>query len=314
MYINKFFIIKKINKFIILLFFFTPILLLSFIYKFYKLKIALCTMGKLENLYVKEFILYYKKLGIDKIFIYDDNDINSEKINDVNPLKNYAIVYEKIKDRIKNHSDAYTDCYNNNKNKYNWFLMIDMDEYLIIVNDTLKKYLSNPIFNKCDFIKFHWMIPTDNNLLYYDNRTLFERFKGPYKKSIYVKTIIKGGINNLIFNCHSPLQSPERNISCSNVGKVLRSKRIDKKKYRPINIEKAYIIHYKFKSTEEFINKYKRGYSNWHKNKTKHLLKKLNNYLKYNKRTKKKLRYIEYKLKINLSKYYKKRNKKNKKL
>ena len=188
--------------------------------------------------------------------------------------------------------------------------MIDMDEYLIIVNDTLKKYLSNPIFNKCDFIKFHWMIPTDNNLLYYDNRTLFERFKGPYKKSIYVKTIIKGGINNLIFNCHSPLQSPERNISCSNVGKVLRSKRIDKKKYRPINIEKAYIIHYKFKSTEEFINKYKRGYSNWHKNKTKHLLKKLNNYLKYNKRTKKKLRYIEYKLKINLSKYYIKKNKK----
>ena len=55
-----------------------------------------------------------------------------------------------------------------------------MDEYLVIVNDTLKNYLSNSLFNKCDFIKFHWMIPSDNNLLHYDNRSLFERFKGPY--------------------------------------------------------------------------------------------------------------------------------------
>ena len=35
------------------------------------IKVALCTMGKNENLYVKEFISYYYKLGIDKIFIYD---------------------------------------------------------------------------------------------------------------------------------------------------------------------------------------------------------------------------------------------------
>jgi hypothetical protein len=77
-------------------------------------------MGKKENLYIKEFILYYKKLGIDKIFIYDDNDDNSEKINDVNPLKNFAKVYENIKDRIKNHSDALTDCYQKNKKKYKY--------------------------------------------------------------------------------------------------------------------------------------------------------------------------------------------------
>ena len=29
------------------------------------IKIALCTMGRTENLYVKEFIEYYIKLGID---------------------------------------------------------------------------------------------------------------------------------------------------------------------------------------------------------------------------------------------------------
>ena len=42
------------------------------------LKVALCTMGKFENLYVKEYVDYYVKLGIDHLFIYDDNDPNTE--------------------------------------------------------------------------------------------------------------------------------------------------------------------------------------------------------------------------------------------
>ena len=42
--------------------------------------------------------------------------------------------------------------------------MVDMDEFLVIVNDSLKNYLSNPVFKKCDFIKFHWIIPSDNTI------------------------------------------------------------------------------------------------------------------------------------------------------
>ena len=51
-----------------------------------KIKIAICTMAKNENLYIKEFINYYEKLGIDNIFIYDDNDYNTERIKDVVPF------------------------------------------------------------------------------------------------------------------------------------------------------------------------------------------------------------------------------------
>lgn len=47
------------------------------------IKIALCTMGSQENVYAKEFIEYYIKLGIDHIFIYDDNPPLTEKIRDV---------------------------------------------------------------------------------------------------------------------------------------------------------------------------------------------------------------------------------------
>ena len=33
------------------------------------IKIALCTMGKNENLYAKEFVEYYLKIGVDHIMI-----------------------------------------------------------------------------------------------------------------------------------------------------------------------------------------------------------------------------------------------------
>ena len=75
---------------------------------------------------------------------------------------------------------------------------------------------------------------------------------------------------------------------------------------KSINIEKAYIIHFKFKSTEEFIRKYKRGYKKWFGNQTEwwkeqNIIK----YFKYNKITKAKIEYLEKELKLNLSKYKK---------
>lgn len=185
--------LKNIFKFIILLLIVISIKI-SIIINPTNIKIALCAIGKKENLYINEFINYYLKLGIDKIFLYDDNELNTEKFSDILLNKNKIKIFENIKKIIKRQSDAYTHCYNNNKYDYDWFLMLDIDEFLIVVNNTLKKYLSNKIFDKCDFIKFHRIFTNDNNLLHYDNRSLFERFNGPYIKSKFVKSIIRGGI------------------------------------------------------------------------------------------------------------------------
>ena len=270
------------------------------------IKVALCTMGKQENLYVKEFINYYIKLGIDNIFIYDDNDINTEKISDKIDFqyKNYVKIYEAKKINIFNQSQAFTDCYEKNKNKFDWILMVDMDEFLYIKNDKLKNYLLKPVFNKCDFIKFHWVLPTDNDNLYYENKSLFERFKGPYKSSNFIKSIIRGRIPNLKYWVHCPFISPERNISCDNIGNKINNDIINIESISNINIKKAFIIHFKYKSTEEFIKKYKRGYSNWHGDKLSIALKsKIHNYFKDNKITKEKIEYFEKELKLNLSDY-----------
>ena len=44
-----------------------------------KIKVCLCILGKNEKRYAREFVEYYKKLDVDKIFIYDNNDILGEK-------------------------------------------------------------------------------------------------------------------------------------------------------------------------------------------------------------------------------------------
>lgn len=300
---NKYNLPKKLIKTIFILFF----LLFILSYKNKNIKVALCTMGKQENLYVKEFISYYIRLGIDKILIYDDNDINTEQISDMieDRYRKYIKIYKPKKLKLFSQCKQFTDCYAKNKDKYDWLLMIDMDEFLYIKKNSLKNYLLKPVFNKCDFIKFHWIIPNDNNHLYYENKPLLERFKGPYKSSPFVKSIIRGKIKKLKYMVHSPSISPFRNISCNNIGKKINNNKVNIELINNINIKKAFIIHFKFKSTEEYINKIKRGYHGWSKSYIYQT--RIKSYFESNKITKEKIKYFEKELKINLSNYNLKR-------
>ena len=273
------------------------------------MKVALCTMGKLENLYANEFVEYHLKLGIDHIYIYDDNDPNTERISESidDKYKPKITFYENIKKRIHNQSEAFTECYHNNSKEYDWFLMIDMDEFLFIKNDTLKNYLSNYIFDKCDFIKFHWVYSYDNDLLYYDTRPLLERFKPPYLKNIFVKSIIRSKIPKLEYWIHSPIRSPIRNVTCTNIGEIVdtsRRKNLDVDSIRNINIDKALIIHFRYKTAEELVSKQKRGYSDWCGDVLYRFLDdNIKQFFSMNKLTMEKINYIEKELNLSLTKY-----------
>ena len=255
-----------------------------------------------KKIYIKEFIRYYINLGINHFFIYDDNEPNTELISTEveNIYKDFITIYK------KNGSQeySYNDCYQKNNNNYDWILFVDFDEYLYIKKYPLKFYLNKPIFNKCDFIHFHWVMATDNNLIHYDNRSLFERFKSPYIKSNFIKSIVRGNIKELKYSVHSPIESPYKNISCNNIGKIIRFKTMGVGYLSDINIKQGYIIHFRFKSTEEFINKYKRGYG------VKSVLNNLiDDYFKYNNVSLDKILFIQKELNINLTKYIKEKYK-----
>ena len=252
-------------------------------------------------------------MGIDKIIIYDNNEIKDEKfelvLNDYIDKKFVEIINIRGKD-IKQYK-VFEDCRKNNFKKFDWILFYDMDEFLFLRNYTnIKDYLNQKHFDKCQRIQLNWFIHTDNNLLYYDDRKLKERF--PKKKYIMngkklpgsrlIKSILKGNIEMKIIDVH---QLNPKLITCNGFGKIVE--------YRGIRTNDTdhyyyYIDHYWSKSTEEFVNKLMKGDAILRNNLTKikkNNLLRISMYFKYNRITLDKINYIERKMKYNLTKYRK---------
>ena len=268
-----------------------------------KLKYALCSIGKLENLYVRDFVIYYLELGVDKIFIYDNNEINGERFDNI--LKDYInnkfVEVINFRGQIGKQLKMFEDCYKKNSMKYDWLIFYDMDEFIYLKNiKNIKDFLNQKKFNKCPSIYLNWVIHTDNNLKYYYNKSLAQRFTEIYKNKTYCngKTIIRGNIKNIKMETTHLLDTKiER---CNGFGKKFKSKGIfcllpDYKYY--------YIDHYYSKSTEEFINKINKGDAIFGK-KNKYL--RMNFYFQFNKITYEKIKYIALKMGLNTTELMKK--------
>ena len=225
-------------------------------------------LGREGNKYVREFIEYYLKLGVEKFILGDNNIPNKEKFYDV--LQDY--INDGIVDIIEifgstsGQSELYQMAYDQYKTKCNWFLLFDFDEYLEIFfekgkNLILKDFLTNQIFDKCETVLFNWVIYTDNDLLYYDNRPLIERFTTPNFKNrdnLYVKSIVRGGLNKTIFLPKKINHIPEKNvIICNSKGKIID-------RYNPFAIsppiyDYGYLKHFTTKTAEEYCEKIIKG-------------------------------------------------------
>ena len=238
--------------------------------KIKNLKVCLCTIGKKENLYAKEFIKHYKKLGYNNIFIYDNNDIEGENFENVlkDEIKEgYVIIINYRGYRGKeNHPqfDAYKDCYKKNYRKYDWLSFFDFDEFLEIIpsNITIQEFLGNQKYNNCQNIKINWLWYMNNNSLYYENKPVQERITQPNYENIvnkHIKSTIRGNLKkNYWDNMNNPHSSNNNFISCSSSGKIIESASPFNS---PPDYKYAFLKHYEYKSFEEFCIKINKGRS-----------------------------------------------------
>jgi hypothetical protein len=167
--------------------------------------VAICSIAKLENLYIKEFVEYYRKLGINKIYLYDNNDKNGENFNEIlkEEVKSKFVKIINIRGKQKFQIPSYNHCYQKHLNDYSWFLFIDIDEYLYINNNcSLNDFLNNKKFENCDNIHINYKDLGDSDLLTYDNRTLIERFNKNFRYVISMKSFVRGGLKNAKMNIH----------------------------------------------------------------------------------------------------------------
>ena len=235
------------------------------------MKTLLCCIGRLENQYIREYVEYYKDLGVTNICLYDNNYDGEEHFEDVigDYIDSGFVILKNVRNEKGCQMQVYTECYKEYKNSYDWIMFFDCDEFLTFTNSEIKNLeqaLSDSRFNCFDVIRVNWMVYTDNDMVYNNHQPLLKRFTKPrlplddviLKNSLclnsFIKSIVRGGLKDLIFlNPHYPLNI---NNCCTNNG--LPSKGNSMKDI--VNFDYMYLKHFRSKTIEEFISKIQRGW------------------------------------------------------
>jgi hypothetical protein len=212
-------------------------------------KVAVCAIGRLENRYAVEWVEHYLMLGVDKIFIYDNNRISDgELFADVlQPYIESDFVEVVYFDGLQ--KDAYEKCYRDHSGDYEWIGFFDFDELVSLENcNDIHNFLN---YYEADVVSMNWMTMTDSGLTHYDERPMAERFTQgtgeDFEINRHVKSFVRSGINGISFNDPHIPNAPV--LQCENV----LHERIEQIPVQPKVIHNvAYIKHYNTKTAEEW--------------------------------------------------------------
>ena len=217
----------------------------------------MCVIVKQENLYLKEFVTYYKNLGIKKIFLYDNNDKFGENMYEIlkKEINSKFVKIVNVRGRSYIQLSSYNHCYHKHLYSFLWFLFVDVDEYLYIKkNCSLNAFINNKKFEKCENIHINYKDYGDSDLIKYDNRSIIKKFTKNFRNIASMKTFVRGGIKNAIMDIHR-----SKNIKnyCDSEGQIINPGQYFTPK---IVIDSAEIKHYITKSTEEFYERLLKGW------------------------------------------------------
>ena len=267
-------------------------------------RIALCCIAKMENDYIRFFVDYYKNLHFDKIFIYDNNNTDGEKFEDVinDYIQSGFVEIVDFRGRKVAQLPAYQDCYDKHHKEYDWIAFFDIDEFLTISdgNDDIHKFLNKKEFLPYQLLHINWKIYGDNDLLDNDGRNVIERFVEPlpYNTRMYssnlpennhIKSIVRGGLSYVRWNKGPHTPSCIDYHCCNPLGEPVNAN----SPFQNYDFSVAYIRHYSTKTIGEWVkNKMKRGLGNHSVAASKEILN-LDFFFRYNRRTDEKQLYAE---------------------
>ena len=186
------------------------------------MKVAVCCIACQENAYIREWIEHYKNLGVDTIFLYDNNksweanEYFEDVINDyiesgfVIKIDQRDIVFQDFQSTMYNH------CYDTHKNEYDWFCFFDCDEFLELKKiNNIKDFLGQEKFNDFQIVKINWLSFNDNGNIYRTEGKLVDRFPNPSPideeeiiwENRLLKSIVRGGLTleKMRIGIHTPI-------------------------------------------------------------------------------------------------------------
>ena len=223
------------------------------------MRTCVIAIGRRENLYAREFVEHYQKLGFDNVIILGNNYGDEEHFEDV--LQDYIdqgfVIVENYRNQIKPQMRGYTEMYAKYKDQYDWLAFFDFDEFLFMNGMNAKEWLKG-FPEDCEVILTNWMCMTDNNLVTYDDRPLVERFKEAmqpdrpiqyqFPDNCHVKSIIRGGLNAAFGGNPHTTDTPLKAYNAS-------GQRCENRPFQPIDWSTAHLRHFTTKTIEEWMTR-----------------------------------------------------------
>ena len=267
-------------------------------------KIALCCIAKMENDYIRFFVEYYKALHFDKIIIYDNNDSDGEKCEDVinDYIQSGFVKIIDFRGRKVVQLSAYQNCYDRFNKQYDWIAFFDVDEFLTFSDgsDDIHDFLNQEKFLPYQLMHINWKVYGDNEMLDNYGGNVIDRFVEPLPydtKMLYIdipednqiKSIVRGGLSYVKWkkNPHTPTSVGYH--CCNPLGESVSAN----SPFLDYDFSVAFIRHYSTKTIGEWVkNKMKRGYPDKTDECWKERLN-LDFFFRYNKKTEEKLKYAE---------------------
>lgn len=266
------------------------------------MKVYLCALAKNEHLYINEWVEHYLKIGVDKIFIYDNDDKGTKYIGDFidkNYLQRVKIINARGIHFDNMQGKFYTNFYKVEKDNFDWCIFCDIDEFLMGIQN-IKAFLSQQKFDIYKQIRVKWKLFGDDDLIERDmtqkvvdtfhneitysmNRDLTKQIKLENQG----KAIVKGHQNCIVFNSVHFADSDKKILpSCLPSGNICFSGVQIKEDY---SHEKVFLNHYMTKSLSEFIKQKSKRTDAVFGNRTLDM----NYYWRINKKTEEKIRYLQ---------------------
>ena len=237
---------------------------------------AVCCIAKNENHYLKEWVDYHLRIGFKHIYIYDNNDIDGERIEPLFFDYNTVTVFD-CRGKSRYQVPAYTDFYRRFGDKYDWIAYIDVDEFITFSDEsgirTIDDFLHTFDGKKVDVIQLNWMLYGDNDLVCPDSWNVIDRFVSPLNydchylngiasENYMVKSIYKGGLLSDLHYTDESAWSIEPHTCAGLEGLSFVDDKGDKlegKDRKPYDYSIAYVRHYFTKTIVEWIIKKSRG-------------------------------------------------------
>lgn len=259
-------------------------------------RIAVCAVAKYENAYINEWVEYHIKLGIDTIYLYDNNDSDTPYVGDFigEQYRDKVVIIDRRDENLRTKQQVvYNDWLRNYQDGWDFCAFIDIDEF--IVTPDIQQLINN-MPDDCDFMVLNWWMYGDDDVMVGDEtKPVRERFvnRKLNRNNVWnrtIKTIVRCGKDIKALHAHGFVYTDGKTARyCDCDGQDIRLVRGMKFADEPFDTQQSYIAHYSTKTLSEYL-KYKvnRIGVMWNSDTMK-----IRYYFRVNKRTPEKLEYIE---------------------